>query len=285
MPPSRLLEFSVGIFGRLRTESVGWLGLPARSHEPVVRPARCGVRERSRARSALCHWEGPVRDRSLTWARRRVVPPPTLSSQGRVDVVDDCGRIQWISKASRHESLAPACMRSHVRARSQPLSVRGPNRGTDRFGWYRRRDSLQRREDVAAWVPPRDARHRESGSRRSPRRRAQPPHHRRPRATPVWGRRWSRASPTRRRRYSRHPTAVPPRPDRGEQRPRRPRRDLGTSVGGGDDPGDHERHNELPGARIPRCHRRPSPSPANSVGLPCARSRCSATPQTSRRSG
>jgi hypothetical protein len=76
-----------------------------------------------------------VRDRSLTWARRRVVPPPTLSSQGRVDVVDDSGRIHWISEANRHESLAPARMGSHVWAPLQPLSVRGPNRGTDRFGW------------------------------------------------------------------------------------------------------------------------------------------------------
>ncbi len=233
MPPSRLL----GSFGRLRTESVGWLGLPARSHEPVVGPARCGVRERSSARSALCHLEGPVRDRSLTWARRRVVPPPTLSSQGRVDVVDDCGRIHWISKANRHESLAPACMGSHVRARLQPLSVRGPNRGTDRFGWYRRRDSLQRREDLATWSP-QDARHRESGSRRSPRRPAQPPHQRRPRATPVWGRRGSRAC--------RHAEDATP---------------------------------------VIRPPSEPSPSPANSVGLPCARSRSSATPQTSRRSG
>ena len=214
MPPSRLLES----FGRLRTESVGWLGLPARSHEPVVTPARCGVRERSRARSALCHWEGPVRDRSLTWARRRVVPPPTLSSQGRVDVVDDCGRVQWISKANRHEGLAPACTGCRVRARLQPLSVRGPNRGTDRFGWYPQTRFFARSRGRCRLGPPQDARHRESGSRCSPRRRAQPPHHRRPPATPVWGRRWSRASPTRRRRYSRHSTAVPPRPARGEQR-------------------------------------------------------------------
>jgi len=125
---------ATGISGRLRTESVGWLGLPGRSHEPVLRPARCGVRERTRARSAPCHWEGPVRDRSLTWTRRRVVPPPSLSSQGRVDVVDDCGRIHWIGKANRHESLAPARMGSHVWARVQPLGVRGPNRGTDRSG-------------------------------------------------------------------------------------------------------------------------------------------------------